>query len=658
MTFKDVVIKNFKYNFKIYSSYFICSTFTITLFFIFTTLLYNKNVSAFFKEVGTGSDVVLDIGLISTFVFAIFFISYVHTSMKKSRSKEFALLMTLGMTSKELGRGIIIEDLILSAASLISGILVGTLFSRLVHMLINRIMDLHVPYNLSYKSFVLTFCSFFIIFTLVIVYGWIKTTKFRILKLLREQRKTEYAGEGSNLALMFGVILVAILVATSIVAIHNRDVALNFKITLPVIIFGLIGVYLLIANLFPKLLCFIKKRKSFYNKNMIMLTEVKYSMGKNKKLIYMSAILCTVIIYSFSSSLGLFSIVNDIVDNSKQADIEYIQAFNINNFKEQKISKLISEEKLKLKSKQNIKCLFLNVNGIKLSYKLPVIAISNSSFNKLSPKKTDIPKGKARLSGDIMNLPKAANDNSVNIQVGNSFEKLSLLEAEKLDALSQNMYLQHNFTLVLNDNDYNQVEAVLPKAMVGTIHRYKFDNDWRNTKTLFNKITALSRISKNNAEKILKADEIGKTVAGTLNISGKYSAYLLMKKLYSIFIFIFMFLALLFYVASVLMLFLRQFESLERTKRKYMQLRKIGITKKEFGKGIIGETRIIFLTPVVFGITLGYSFMLITEAMVGGSSLVIDFMKNAAVLTCIYIVLQIIACEWSGRRFLSRVIEE
>lgn len=618
------------------------------IFFIFTTLFFNKNITTFFRDVGSGADVVLYMALIATFLFAIFFISYVQTSMKKSRSKEFGLLMTLGMTAKDLGRVIIIEDLILSAVSIISGILVGTLFSKLVHMFINGLMDLQVPYSLSYKSFIMTLCAFIIIFTLVMLWGWIKTRKLNISKLLREQRKTEYSGDGNIIALILGTFMVIFLVLYAISAIQNRDAALNLKFTFSIEILGLIGVYLLITNLFPRLLCLIKKRKNLYNKNMIMLAEVKYSIGKNKKLIFMVSILSTVIIYASSSSLGLFSIIDNIVDTSKDSDIEYVEAFNINNFEEQEITNTINEEKLKLKSKQDIKCIFLNVNGIKLDYQLPLVAISNSTFNKLSPKLTNVPKGSVRLSGDIMNLPKV-NGGSIDVQAGKSTLKLNLLKPENLTVLSLGMYVQNKFTIILNDEDYNNLEAVVPQEMIGTIHRLNF-NDWRSTKDLFNKVTQLSKSSKEMA---------GKTgIENALNISGKYYGYLVMKKLYSIFIFVFMFLTLLFFVASVLILFLRQFETLERVKRKYNQLRKIGITKLEFRKGILQEMRIIFLTPVVFGIILGYSYMLITESMVGGGSLVKEFMKNAVIITSVYIVFQIIACEWSGRRFLNRVTEE
>lgn len=618
------------------------------IFFIFTTLFYNNNIETFLNDEGSGANIVMYMAIIATSLFSIFFISYVQTSMKKNRGREFGLLMTLGMTSRDLGRIIVIEDLILSVTSIISGVLLGTLFSRLVHMAINRLMDLKVPYSLSYKSFLLTIGAFLLIFTLVMLWGWIKTRKLDISKLLKEQRKTEYSGDGNLAVVILGALMVISLIVYAVIAINNRDAALNLKLSFSIELLGLAGVYMLTANLFPKLLQFIKKRKSLYNRNMIMLAEVKYSIGKNKKLLFIVCILSSVIIYSFSSSLGLFSIIDNILDKSSSPEIEYIEAFNVNNFNEHEVSKLIYDEKLSLKSKQNIKCIFLNVSGIKLDYQLPIAAISNSSFNKLSAKSVNVPRGSATISGDVMNLPKQ-NGNSISVQAGDHILKLNTLEPENLSVLSIGTYLQNKFTIILNDKDYSDLESALPKQMWGTIHRLYFDN-WKDTEGLFNKLTELSKSRKSISGK--------NRMEGILNISGKYYQYENMKKLFSIFIFVFMFLALLFYIASVLILFLRQFEALERTRRKYKQLRKIGITKLEFGKGILQETRITFVTPVVFGIILGYSFMLITESMVGGGSLVSEFLKKAVMITGIYIVFQIIACEWSGKRFVNKVVEE
>ncbi|MDP4089326.1 MAG: hypothetical protein Q8930_08680, partial [Bacillota bacterium] len=273
---------------------------------------------------------------------------------------------------------------------------------------------------------------------------------------------------------------------------------------------------------------------------------------------------------------------------------------------------------------------------------------AESSYNKYSSGKTNVTSGSVRLSGDEINLPKVTGDTIV-LQGENSRVKLKLLEPEKLPMLSTGTYKQDKFVLILNDEDFNRLGTSMPKSMSGILHRYYFE-DWRATKDLYNKLTNLSAASRVSLE--------NSSFTQSLGLAGKYNEYLMMKKLYSIFIFIFMFLSLLFYVAAVLMLLLRQFEALDRTRRKYLQLRKIGITRKEFGKAVLGETRILFITPVAFGVVLGYSLMLIAESMVGGADLVKEFMSKAVVLTVVYIVFQVIACELSGRRFLNRIIEE
>ena len=45
MTFKEVVIKNFKGNMRKYLSYFICSSFSIMIFFMYSTLVFNEKLN-------------------------------------------------------------------------------------------------------------------------------------------------------------------------------------------------------------------------------------------------------------------------------------------------------------------------------------------------------------------------------------------------------------------------------------------------------------------------------------------------------------------------------------------------------------------------------------------------------------------------------------
>lgn len=203
----------------------------------------------------------------------------------------------------------------------------------------------------------------------------------------------------------------------------------------------------------------------------------------------MSAILCTVIIFSFSSCMGIYSIISSITDKDTGADIEYIQTADANNIKEQDIIKLINKEKLTLESEQHVNCLLLNVNGINTDYKLPLVAVSNSTFNRLSNKK-QMYQGKVRLSGDAINIPKVKGS-SINIQNAGENLKLSVQDSESLCILSLGMYPQYEFTLILNDEDYLQLQKSLPQNMAGIINKYKF-SDWRNTKTIIDKVTVLA----------------------------------------------------------------------------------------------------------------------------------------------------------------------
>ncbi|MBC7958913.1 MAG: FtsX-like permease family protein [Vallitaleaceae bacterium] len=644
MTFKDVVIKNFKHNLKTYSAFYLCSTFTITLFFIFTTLLYNKVITDFLNEIGMNMIFTMIMSLIS--VFAIMFISYVHTSMKKKRSKEFGLLLTFGMTSKDIGKINVIEDALLSGMTIGSGVLVGALFSRLVHMFVNRLMVSEVPYSLSYKCFVTTIIAFIFIFTVVILRGWLRTRKLEILKLLKEERKTEYAGNGKVLFLILGIVMVIGFILVAILATNNKELASKSIITIPCMFIGFGGTYLIIAHIFPILLAFIRRRKKLYHNHMIMLTEAKYTMEKNKKLIFLSTILCTIIITCFSSSLAIRLNIENSVDQGVGADLEYIEAGTINHFEDSEFKRIMSEENLQFKSETKFECLFVDAGFLSAINGEPLTAISESTLKSISTDKISVPKGTARLLGYAMFLPKLQ-DPHIIINKGISERVLAIENLVGISPISNGMYKTSKYTIVLNDEDYLLIKETLKAGMIGIVHRYDVDH-WVRSKGFIEKMTVLSEQSKksNGAAGALMS----------LGISGKYIGFENFKKMNAIIVFTFMFLCLLFYFASILMLLLRQFEALERTRKKYNQLRKIGITKKEFGRAVFGEVRIIFLTPVVFAVILSFAWILLILAVFGMVG-VAEIMKKVVLFTSVYILLQFISCQVAGITFINRVTE-
>lgn len=93
-------------------------------------LNYNEEFMQYIKnDVSMMSVVWLAILVVS--LFAVFFIIYTQTYFVKSRSKEFGLFITVGMSKWELNKLVLIENILIAILSLMMGLISGSIFTRL-----------------------------------------------------------------------------------------------------------------------------------------------------------------------------------------------------------------------------------------------------------------------------------------------------------------------------------------------------------------------------------------------------------------------------------------------------------------------------------------------------------------------------------------------
>lgn len=190
MTFKDVVRKNFLGNVRQYLAFFLCNTFTIVIFFIYATLVFNNQlVNGENQEVFS---YVLPVTIVGITIFAICFLFYANTSFVKSRNKELGVYLSLGMTKKQLKYLVQMENWIINGASLLIGMLIGALFSRIFQLAVVSILELHkVTYHLDYRSFLVTTVLFVAVFCMIHFLLACRMKRMDITMYLKEEKKVE-----------------------------------------------------------------------------------------------------------------------------------------------------------------------------------------------------------------------------------------------------------------------------------------------------------------------------------------------------------------------------------------------------------------------------------------------------------------------------------
>lgn len=634
MTFKDVAVKNFKANIRKYSAYFLCSSFSVMVIFMFSTLIFNKQLTDFCKMINVSF--IIYFSLIAVIVFSIFFINYAHTTFIKSRHKEFALYMTLGMTKKDINKIVLVENSLILASSMIIGLVSGVLFSRLFQMVLMKIIDIdNMDFSFDIRSFVITFVTFTVIYITVIFLSRIATRKLEISELLKHSRKNKKQ-RYSLTAGIIGVILVLLSSAMMFIISDNKD--LNNMLTLLIYyIVCFTGVYLILSNFGVLLIRLIKGRSSVYYNNLLSVNEISSKFSQNKKIIFVLCILSSIIIFCIASPFALYQQSGNIAVNTSQANIEYASVAGINAISDSDIDELISKDGIKLTEKKSFEFLKVDYKGGGDNYDFlhikPVISVS--TFNKYFSKNLEIPEGQA------MNFITAWEPNNHGLNPGDQFElltpekafKYQVQESSREPFIANGNVFPSSSGIVLNDKDYNNLKSAIEQSNIGSFKILMFD-DWKKSENIINSLK--SKLTKlNSGIKQSNAD-----ISKHFGVSSTYGSYIELKKVYSVMFFIFSFMGLLFFITSGSVLYFKQYSELNETKAKFSKLYKIGIKSSEIKTVISRELAVTFFTPLIFGTIVGYSMMYLMTFMVGGDFVLGPFMKFATFAVIAYFLFQ------------------
>ncbi|MEG0381410.1 MAG: ABC transporter permease, partial [Kurthia sp.] len=190
MTLRQLAFRNVIRNRRIYAAFFMASVSSVIVFFIYSMLMFHPKVeNEFVTEIAFRGMFIAEIILV---LFMLFFLFYSMRAFLQARSKEFGILIHLGMEKKQLNKLVLIEIFIIGMTSIIVGILFGFAFSKFFFMIVREILEINaLTLYFSWKPFALTIGTFTTLF-IVISYVSILTIKDdNVLHLIRGYQKTQ-----------------------------------------------------------------------------------------------------------------------------------------------------------------------------------------------------------------------------------------------------------------------------------------------------------------------------------------------------------------------------------------------------------------------------------------------------------------------------------
>lgn len=314
-----LALTNLKKNRRLYFPYALMTIVSTAIAYIFASLAFHPDLGQ--VKGADGVTMVLGFGMIVVMLAVAIMVFYANSFVMKQRSKEFGVYSILGLEKKHLFLMTFLENLVFSASTILSGLLLGLALDKLFYALLLKAMQMPVVLASTFqlKSLVTVLIYLFGIFALVSLFNIGKLGLTDSLKLVQGKKlgdkKTGFLWLQTLLALILlgAGYAIAQLVTSPLTAIPSF-----FGATLLVIF----GTYLLFHAGVISLLNWLKNRQTYYYKpdNFISVSNLIFRMRKNALGLATITILSSMFLVTMVGGLNIYIGGKDYIANQNPND--------------------------------------------------------------------------------------------------------------------------------------------------------------------------------------------------------------------------------------------------------------------------------------------------------------------------------------------------
>ncbi|MDR4138638.1 ABC transporter permease [Bacillus thuringiensis] len=641
MTFRQLAINNVLRNQRIYLGHFFSSTFAVLIFFTYGLLVFHPNLQGELTHVSTIMSTFGKIGFHLSyyliFVFSFLFIFYSVSAFLKNRKKEFGLLMLHGMSHQQLHRLIFFENMLIGVPSIVVGIGLGMVFSKLFLLVSGSLLGVEktLAFYFPLKAMIVTAMSFFVLFLLISLF----TSKMVKMNELVELIKSEEKPKPEPIVSVWISLLVIILFGAGYSCVHHSIAAADYmRLNSLLLLVGVgvvlivFGTYLFFTQLCVYVLSALKNRETtFFKKtNLLVISELTYRIKDNARTFFIVTIISAV---SFTA-IGVCT----AIANPELAKHETPYAFTYRSDKGNTQEKThIEEIKKQLKesglSYKLVATEFKRINGVPfinlstyneyaktLGYKIEKLTNENESIRIISKK----------TQNTVVNLK------PFELKYSEREESLFVQKAILIPELANTFEKPY----IISDAVYNKM---LNNQQEGPLRDYTIYGfivkNWSETSAISTKLTKFIGTSQEDyyafSSLYLKWIEL-KQQNGLLSISS-------------------VMVGIVFFVFTLSFLYFRLFTDLERDQEQYQMISKLGLSQSELKQIVTRQMMLLFFLPIVVAM-IHSSFAFLTFHQLGQTvSKEMSVIQSSIVVLVIFICMQVIYFLIIRHHYLKRI---
>ncbi|MFJ7851618.1 FtsX-like permease family protein [Peribacillus frigoritolerans] len=600
MSINQLILRNLKKNLKNYYLYVFALVFSASLYFAFVTLQYDPALD---EAEGTvkGAASIKAASILLVAIVSIFLL-YANSIFIKRRSKEIGLFQLIGMTKNRIFRILSVENLILYFCSVFLGIFVGFAASKLIIMILFKIMGVQAiaTLNFSFLPLVQTLLVFSAIYLLIMLMNYAFIKKQTILSLFRVTSMTEgKVKKVSMVEMIIGIFGIALIIAGYVISSKLFDGAFTqmtelFMAMIVILATVIIGTYLFYKGSVSFIFNIVRKKKNGYlNINEVLsLSSIMFRMKSN-------AILLTIITTVSALAIGLLSLsyisyysAEKMAQSSIPTDFSMTDMGDADKFKEA-------------------------LSDSKIDYDAKVIDVIQVDVNVKEIMETSL-EG-VNFDSDIMTVPVISDESVKGINLAEDetlfsgyssmMEKvISLKDSGKIELKGKNEVIPQTY-IGLNDDTFLSYYFTSGGLPVAIVDQTIFDRLKKDINPKIQKVSSVNiGIDVKDEAELEKANDLFKRMSFKEEHvkDSQLEMFNTQKKNMGLIMFIVGFLGLTFLITSGCILYFKQMDESEGEKSNYTILRKLGFTRGDLLRGIQAKQVFNFGIPLVVGLLHSY----------------------------------------------------
>ena len=647
-----LALTNIKKNGKVYIPYLLTSAFTVMMFYLIYSLSVNSGVLKMDAGAQTMS-MILGLGVYVVIIFSVIFLFYINSFIIKRRKKEVALYNILGMEKKHVMIMMFCETIVTTLISLAGGILLGVLFSKLMFLLLVKLVGFStaISIGISTDAIVKTILIYTPIFMVSYLFNVIQIKLANPIELLRGGQTGEKEPKTKWLLTIIGVFTLG---GGYFIAQTIEDPATAILLFFIAVILVIIGTYCLFTAGSIAILKMLKANKHFYyqTKHFTSVSQLIYRMKQNAVGLASICILCTCILVMLSSTVSLYSGVQDtankILDESFQLKFYLDDDNAYPSDKDLKVLYAKLEQQLNRNDIEytdfvNRRYVIVNMasnkaNQVALSDNygkeaITVIGLTLDEYNRAYHDNQKLTKNEIIMSSNYFQPQKDFQIGKHSFAVKETVHKPFLLEHEKQVAgkevavvFPDTQTLEKTLSVTPEDPHMNYIETLSIQ--------YKDESHAEKA----------NEVLKDCVENEVRQSEL----SSHYYMESHYSIESMLTQMYGSLFFLGIFLGDLFLMAAILIMYYKQLSEGYEDQKRFEIMQNVGMSKKEVKQTIRSQVLIFFFLPLIVAVIhMAFAFKMIVNmfsflVLSGPEVFIICTAISVVVLTIIYSIVYIL----------------